>query len=74
LLGESDQGNGQLDERLRQYEVALSLYQSRQWSEARAAFDRLNDPPARAMAGRCAVLADQDPTSAWDGVWNLDRK
>jgi class 3 adenylate cyclase len=74
LLGESDQVNGQLAERMKQYESALNLYLSRQWSDARAAFDRLDDPPARAMAGRCAVLADQDPTSAWDGVWNLDRK
>ena len=74
LLRESDQTNGQLDERMEQYEAALGLYQSRRWTEARAAFDRLDDPPARAMAGRCAVLADQDPPSAWDGVWNLDRK
>jgi hypothetical protein len=74
VLGEADRVDGQLDERIHAYESGLSLYQQRKWREARDVFDRLTDAPARAMAGRCAVLAAEDPGSAWDGVWNLDRK
>jgi class 3 adenylate cyclase len=56
------------------YHDALELYRSRRFDDARAAFDRIDDAPSRAMAGRCAVLLEHDPGPAWDGVWNLDRK
>ncbi len=72
ILGESTaiESNGRVDA----YHAALDLYRSGRWADARQAFDRIDDAPSRAMAGRCAVLMEHDPGPAWDGVWNLDRK
>jgi class 3 adenylate cyclase len=74
ILAPADTADGRHGSRLEQYQSSLELYQARRWSEARERFERIDDPPSRAMAARCAELADQPPGVDWDGVWNLERK
>lgn len=74
LLCEAAQADGHPASLVDSYLGALQLYRLRRWDDARQAFDRIDDAPSRAMAGRCAVLSEHDPGPTWDGVWNLDRK
>ena len=74
VLGETNATDGEMARRRDAFARALALYAKRQWEEARIAFERVEEAPAIALAGRCAVFQEQDPGAAWDGVWNLDRK
>jgi adenylate cyclase len=74
VLGQTNAADGELARRRDAFARALAMYSKRQWEEARVAFERIDEPPAVALAGRCAVFQEQDPGSTWDGVWNLDRK
>jgi adenylate cyclase len=74
VLGQTIAADGELARRRDAFARALAMYSKRQWEEARVAFERIDEPPAVALAGRCAVFQEQDPGSTWDGVWNLDRK
>ena len=74
VLGETSSTDGEMARRRDAFARALALYAKRQWEEARIAFERVEEAPAIALAGRCAVFQEQDPGAAWDGVWNLDRK
>lgn len=57
------------------YAAALTLYRSRRFDEAAAAFDKLaDDGPAAVMAKRCREYLDQPPPEDWDGVLVLTSK
>lgn len=72
VLGESGAVDGAL--RIEQYEQAMKLYASRDWSAARNRFAQIDDAPSRAMMLRCERFAQSAPEDSWDGVWTLDAK
>lgn len=57
------------------YAEAMESYIAGRFAKAGAEFAALApiDPPARTMAARCAVLADEPPSS-WDGTWTWGEK
>ena len=72
-------GEGALDpalaQRARAYEAALQLYFERRFADAQRAFEALeDDPPARALAARCAEYVAQPPAEDWRGVYHARAK
>ena len=54
---------------------ALAAYRARDFKAARAGFAALpDDPAARAMAKRCAILESEPPPADWDGVYDQRSK
>jgi class 3 adenylate cyclase len=61
------------------YAEAMSMYESRAWSAAAAAFKRIvrnwpEDTAADVMAERCDAFQQADPGADWDGVWSATTK
>lgn len=83
LMGALDGGSsvavtGEQKARCEAFEAAFTLFRSRQWPEAHAAFSSLadgdeNDPLAAHYVERCQSLIDNPPVD-WDGVTRLDSK
>jgi adenylate cyclase len=57
------------------FAAALATYRKREFDAAHTAFAALaDDPVAKAMAARCAVLAETPPPEGWDGVYDQRSK
>ncbi len=60
------------------YNAAYGLYERREWSKAKAEFERIageyKDPPSVTYAGRCAEFIKKPPSKDWDGVFILKSK
>jgi len=73
LLGEGNR------EEIKQWEMAIDLYEQRQFKEALGLFKTLmennsNDKTAELYAGRCAKYETTPPPENWDAVNNLTEK
>jgi hypothetical protein len=61
-------------DQLEAFHRALACCYENRWAEALEIFSALDDDPvAEVYAKRCRKLME-DPTSVWDGVWNLTQK
>jgi adenylate cyclase len=68
-----------LREQLRAFAAARAIYQQRDWSRARAAFDealslRPDDRVSRLYLERCAHFTAEPPADDWDGVFVMREK
>jgi adenylate cyclase len=68
-----------LREQLRAFAAARAIYQQRDWSRARAAFDealslRPDDRVSRLYLERCAHFTAEPPEDDWDGVFVMREK
>jgi adenylate cyclase len=71
LIGLSAQEDS---DKLESFRSALAMYYARDLTGALQIFDSLpDDPVAKHYAKRCRALL-QNPSSDWDGVWNLTEK
>jgi adenylate cyclase len=62
------------DDQLLAFQRGLACCYDHRWAEALVVFSSLDkDPVAEVYAKRCKKLVE-DPSIAWDGVWNLTQK
>ncbi len=79
VLAPSNAAVAAATQRCQAYAAALRLYEARDWSAARTAFEAIaaatpDDGPERVMAQRCAKFDAAAPDPNWDGAWNVDTK
>jgi adenylate cyclase len=61
------------------FEIALTLYRSREWDKARIAFNAVldvesEDKPSKIYSERCEYFLQNPPAEGWDGVFNRAEK
>jgi adenylate cyclase len=61
------------------FEAALTLYRTRDWEKARAAFKAVleiasDDKPSKIYIERCEYFLQNPPAADWDGVFNRAEK
>jgi adenylate cyclase len=61
------------------FEAALTLYRTRDWEKARAAFKAVlevasDDKPSKIYIERCEYFLQNPPAADWDGVFNRSEK
>lgn len=79
LLGERGEETPMLKEALGLFDEGLAAFESRDWTTALRSFENVlriypGDGPASLFSNRCRTFMEREPTTEWDGVFNLNRK
>lgn len=79
VVDEATEAPAETQQLIEEFHAGLDHFEERQWSDARAIFQRLNrefpdDGPAKTYTERCAKFEKEAPARAWDGVFNLTQK
>ena len=61
------------------FERGREAYKGRDWSGAKAAFEKVlqrwpNDGPSRVFLARCEEYLAEEPAADWDGVYEMKHK
>jgi hypothetical protein len=70
----AERATGDVGDRARVYEAALTDYRAMRFAEAAARWSSLTDGAATVMAERARGFATDPPEPPWDGVWNATSK
>jgi len=75
LVGERGAVSAEVEDRLRAFGSALTIFREKDWAAAAEAFAALaGDPVAAVYADRCRRLAAEPPAPDWDFVFDLKTK